>query len=55
MRMRMKMTISYIDIEVIRIVFIFIFFMKKFKHLKNKQKDLSHIQPDNSRQNKPSK
>ena len=43
---------SSIDIEVIRTVFIIIifFFERYFKHLKHKQKHLSNIQPDISKQ-----
>ena len=47
----MKMTISSIDIEVIRTVFISIFFYERyFKCKKHKQKHLSNIQPDISKQ-----
>ena len=51
----MKMTISSIVIEVIWTVFIFILLWRNFKHLKHKQKHLSNIQPDNSKQTKASK
>ena len=46
----MTMTIGSIDIEVIRTVFVFIFLWRNFKHLKHKQKHLSNIQPDISKQ-----
>ena len=52
---KMTMTINSVDIEVIRTVFIFIFLWRNFKHLKHKQKHLSNIQPDNSKQTKASK
>ena len=42
---------SSIDIEVIRTVFIF-FLWRNFKHLKHKQKHLSNIQSDISKQKK---
>ena len=43
----MRMTISSIDIEVIRTVF---FYERYFKCKKHKQKHLSNIQPDISKQ-----
>ena len=47
-------SISSIVSEVIRTV-IFIFLWRNFKHLKHKQKHLSNIQPDNSKQKKQTK
>ena len=48
MRMAMIMTLSSIVIEVIRTVFFF--YERYFKHKKHKQKHLSNIQPDISKQ-----
>ena len=49
--MKMTMTLSSIVIEVIRTVFIFLFFYQRyFKCKKHKQKHLSSIQTDISKQ-----
>ena len=51
--MKMTMTLSSIVIEVIRTVFIFLFFYQRyFKCKKHKQKHLSSIQTDISKQKK---
>ena len=52
MKMKMKMTISSTGIEVIRTVFNLFFWWRNFKHLKHKQKHLSNIKPDISKQKK---
>ena len=49
----MRMAISSIVIEVIRAVLIFVFFYERyFKCKKHKQKHLSNIQPDISKEKK---
>ena len=56
MRMKMRMIISSVDIEVIGIFSFFFFFYERYsKHLKQKQKNLSNIQPNISINKKASK
>ena len=55
MIMTMLMILSSIVIEVIRTVSIFFFYKRYFKCKKHKQKHISNIQPDISKQKNPPK
>ena len=55
MIMAMLMILSSIVIEVIRTVSIFLFYKRYFKCKKRKQKHISNIQPDISKQKDPPK